>query len=428
LPDKERSPVISPTVRQARKACYDARVLRRHTDRQDQELRRLREEVEQKRRELAEVRKKATERAEKLGKARVRVEAAEKERDWLEGEVEALRSQLAEFGREAPAVAADPPVCFVLGYGKSGTTWIQNLLDSHPEVLCRGEGRFFGRDFLEAVEQEGLQMDGLATVQPTSLYAALAASEHLKTWVERSVWSREGDEEHHLMRLVRSAAGHFLAEALASSGERIVGDKTTIAGPGMLYEVAAIYPEAKVIHVLRDGRDVAVSMIHHMWNYAKDVGGFYDLGPEDLAKRDAYREGQLARAESLFSERRLRNIARQWRTEVEGARRGPALFGENWAEVRYEDLLKRPHEELARLLAFLGAAHDRETVRRCVEANAFERWSEGRKPGQEESSSFYRKGEAGDWRNAFTERDRDVFKEAAGKTLVELGYERDENW
>jgi hypothetical protein len=113
---------------------------------------------------------------------------------------------------------------------------------------------------------------------------------------------------------------------------------------------------------------------------------------------------------------------------VEGARRASAMFEENWAEVRYEDLLKNPHEELARLFAFLGVADDSETVGRCVDTNAFERWTEGRKPGQEESSSFYRKGEVGDWRNAFTERDKDVFKRAAGRTLVELGYERDADW
>lgn len=403
-------------------------MLRRRADRRDQELLRLRQEVEQKRRELTDIRKAATERIKKLGKVRARVETVEKERDGLKSEVEALRSQLAEVRREAPPVAAAPPVFFVLGHGKSGTTWVQDLLDSHPEVLCKGEGRFFGRDFLEVVEQDYLRMDGLADVQPSSLYAALATSEHLRTWVERSVWSRGGHEEHYLMRLLHAAVRLFMAEALDSSGERIVGDKTTIAGPGTLYEVAAVYPEAKVIHVLRDGRDVAVSMIHHMWNHAKDMGGFYDLGPEDLAKRDAYRKGRLAKTESLFSERRLRDIARSWGTEAGGAHRGTFLFGEKWAEIRYEDLLKRPHEELARLLDFLGAAHDGETVRRCIEANAFERRSKGRKPGQEDSSSFYRSGVAGDWRNAFTEHDKEIFKEATGKTLVELGYERDENW
>jgi len=38
------------------------------------------------------------------------------------------------------------PIFFVLGVGKSGTTWLQRMLDQHPEILCKGEGWFFGRD------------------------------------------------------------------------------------------------------------------------------------------------------------------------------------------------------------------------------------------------------------------------------------------
>ena len=34
------------------------------------------------------------------------------------------------------------PFFFVLGVPKSGTTWVQKALDSHPQLLCRGEGKF----------------------------------------------------------------------------------------------------------------------------------------------------------------------------------------------------------------------------------------------------------------------------------------------
>jgi hypothetical protein len=67
-------------------------------------------------------------------------------------------------------------------------------------------------------------------------------------------------------------------------------------------------------------------------------------------------------------------------------------------------------------------------VKRCVEATSFERLSLGRERGEEDPSSFFRKGVAGDWRNTFTEEDRRVFKREAGDSLIELGYEVDRSW
>src|SRR4051794_8577553 len=39
------------------------------------------------------------------------------------------------------------PVFFIVGRGRSGTTWLRSILNSHPEILCWGEGRFFERSF-----------------------------------------------------------------------------------------------------------------------------------------------------------------------------------------------------------------------------------------------------------------------------------------
>jgi hypothetical protein len=103
------------------------------------------------------------------------------------------------------------------------------------------------------------------------------------------------------------------------------------------------------------------------------------------------------------------------------------LLGANYAEVKYEDLLKNPKEELGRLLEFLGADASEEVVSECVSAASFERLSGGRKRGQE-ASSFYRKGIAGDWKRVFTERNKEDFKAGGGDLLVELGYEKDDEW
>ena len=109
------------------------------------------------------------------------------------------------------------------GGARPATSWLMRMLDAHPEVLCRGEGRFFGGDWL----REDLRgrdwsaqelKDEPTTVPPRSLYGAIRKSELLRLWVERSVWSRDGDTENHLAAIAREATDYFLEEKLAGSG------------------------------------------------------------------------------------------------------------------------------------------------------------------------------------------------------------------
>jgi hypothetical protein len=196
--------------------------------------------------------------------------------------------------------------------------------------------------------------------------------------------------------------------------------------------MSTIYPQAKVIHIIRDGRDIAVSLVHHRWNHARDEGGIYELDPEEASRREAYRgvsKGTTKTNVGLFTEKMLRSMANGWRAQLSRSREdGRALLGANYAEVKYEDLLERPEEESERLLGFLSADTREEVIRECVRAASFENWTDGRERGQEDPFSFFRKGVAGDWKTVFTERDKEIFKEVAGDLLIELGYEKDDDW
>jgi hypothetical protein len=330
-----------------------------------------------------------------------------------DGEIAALRRELARARGEAGAapepVPTGTPVFFVVGQQKSGTTWLMRTLDAHPEILCRGEGRFFGANW----RQEGVKRVDPKR-PPSSLYNAILGSEYLRLWVERSVWSRNDRADEHLANLTRMAVDYFLVGELTKTGKRMVGDKSPLLSPEMIEEISAVYPEAKVVHIIRDGRDAAVSAAYHSRNFGKRGRGA--RAPEDHSG-------------SVFAEGQLEKLAADWASRVgKTVEDGPALLGEGYAEVRYEDLLARPEEEVRRLLVFLGAEAGEEAVRRCVEAASFERLSNGRERGEEDPTSFFRKGVAGDWRNVFTEEDRHVFKTAAGELLILLGYEDDHDW
>jgi hypothetical protein len=186
-----------------------------------------------------------------------------------------------------------------------------------------------------------------------------------------------------------------------------------------------------VIHIIRDGRDQAVSFIHQQGNRAKR-GRTHRLSPEELARSEAYRRSrrELAqRGEGMFAEKTLRKAAQNWALRVgQAIEDGPALFGDCYTEVRYEDLLVRPNEEVERLLDFLGVDTDERLVEHCVSSASFEKLSRGRQRGQEDPSSFYRKGVAGDWKYLFDGHDRQIYKEEAGELLIRLGYEKNGGW
>lgn len=333
----------------------------------------------------------------------------------LNGSLKIFPSQLTPDGTVEPSQKTR---FFLVGEMRSGTSWLQKTLDTHPEVFCKGEGTFFGRD----QEKEEIPVyDGPSP----SLHNALAANESFQIWHSLlwNGWAR-GDAEKDLGEIVRMTIDYYLAKDSAATGKPIVGDKSPLH-TDYVDEIHRFYPEAKVIHIIRDGRDVAVSLMNHFWRMAKDNGGIFDLDSEELTKRDAYLadpKSFIESGNSIFTEERLRQMAVRWNRRVTKAPSdGTALFGASYYQLRYEDLLEEPEAHLKALLGLLGARTDDALVRFCVEQNRFEKLAK-RTKGDEDADSFFRKGVAGDWREIFTDRDREIYESVAGEALKSLGY------
>jgi hypothetical protein len=96
----------------------------------------------------------------------------------------------------------------------------------------------------------------------------------------------------------------------------------------------------------------------------------------------------------------------------------------HYLHLRYEDLLADTPGQARRLLEFIGADAGDEIVGRCVAASSFEAMSGGRRRGEEDVTSFVRKGEAGDWCRWLTDEQAARFDESAGEMLEMLGYPR----
>jgi len=296
---------------------------------------------------------------------------------------------------------------FIFGHARSGTTLLMRLVRLHPEVHCNYQAHFFTRP---------------------PLLKSLVDTPEAEEWLTRR--SNRWNQGHDLSPLVLRAAADFIMERdAAKEGKRIVGDKSpssTIHGQAVR-DLHAVYPDAKLIYIVRDGRDVLVSE-----RFRNLVEESKSLKAEDKRIVEELRNDQSPFTDgtrSLFTENVIRRVASGWvknlqETDEEGRR----LFGENYCRLRYEDLLARPFDEMQKLWKFLGVQAEPSLEKTIVEemsSNPDQEWQAKRNEG---IASFLPKGHAGNWERLFTARDRSLFKEVAGDMLVKWNYEKDLSW
>ena len=296
---------------------------------------------------------------------------------------------------------------FIFGHARSGTTLLMRLVHLHPEVHCNYQAHFFTR-------------------QP--LLKSLVDTPEAEEWLTRKSnrWNRGRD----LSPLILRAAADFIMERdAAKEGKRIVGDKSpssTIHGQAVR-DLKAVYPDAKLIYIVRDGRDVLISE-----RFRNLVEESRFLKAEDRRIIEELRKDQTQftnGTRSIFTESVIRRVAGGWvknlqETEGEGGR----LFGENYFSLRYEDLLARPFDEMQKLWSFLSVQADSSLEKTIVDemaSNPDEEWQSKR---NEDIASFLPKGQTGNWQRLFTAKDKQVFKEVAGEMLIKWKYEQDLNW
>ena len=203
-------------------------------------------------------------------------------------------------------VAWSPPL-FIVGCPRSGTTLVQTMLDSHPRLSVTYEA-----DFLVDVTL-GLRSSAASAEQ--ALTAAEAHSNfrtnNYDISAARTVCRELGiTDAAGAMRVL--AASEAVARGKARWGNKTPKALLHLAG------LAAVYPDAQFIHVIRDGRHAALSQLR-------------------------------------VSNRSLVQGALLWRTGLRTGRpAGSRLGPDRYLEVRLEELAAAPEEQLRRMCAFLG--------------------------------------------------------------------------
>lgn len=296
---------------------------------------------------------------------------------------------------------------FILGHARSGTTLLMRLIRLHPEVHCNYQAHFFTR---------------------RPLLKSLVDTPEAEEWLTRK--SNRWNQGRDLSSLVLRAAADIIMERdAAREGKRIVGDKSpssVIHGQAMR-DLHAVYPDARIVYIVRDGRDVIIS--ERFRNFVEESKF---LTPEDKRiianlRHDPapFEDGRR----SIFTETFIRRKAGDWADDLQETEdEARHLFGESFYGLRYEDLLERPFDEMKKVWAFLGVDADsalEKAITEEISSNPDEEWQSRR---NEDIASFLPKGQAGNWMRLFSEGDKTTFKQVAGEMLMRWNYEKDNNW
>jgi hypothetical protein len=292
------------------------------------------------------------------------------------------------------------PAPFVVGVSRSGTTLLRLMLDAHPDLTIPAETHFIPKvaNVVDRAIEEGA---------PTEVVRerALEAMTGHPRWgdfrlEEADVRSRI---ERHDPLTAGDAIRSFYEACAALEGKPRWGDKS----PPYTYKAPRIQralPEAHFIHIIRDGRDVALSLSEVSW------------GTDDVAE-----------------------AAKKWASEVRKARkRAKNLARGTYMEVHYEDLVTDPEPVLRRISDFAELPWDdamlnyteraQERMRGEMERTlkplgggtitAEERTRQHQLLFERPSAS-----RAGRWRTEMSPENRKAFESVAGGLLKKLGYE-----
>jgi hypothetical protein len=270
------------------------------------------------------------------------------------------------------------PAPFIVGVARSGTTLLRVMLDAHPELAIPPETHFIPRA-LRAYRKGGGTEGALAQI------------------VGHRRWPDFGLEESALRERARAAyTGADVIRAFfeiyaEGQGKPRWGDKSTNY-VRHVRRIARALPEARFIHLIRDGRAVALSQLS------------VHFGPDTVA-----------------------DAATKWRDEIAKARRQGAA-AETYVEVRYEDLVAHPEPVLRRVCEAAGLDWDpavleyRERAPDRISGRDHAVIEEHRKEHRSSVASPLSAERAERWREEMSPADRDAFESVAGDLLAELGY------
>jgi hypothetical protein len=220
----------------------------------------------------------------------------------------------------------------------------------------------------------------------------------LETWLRSKGFRRSGLEAEALSARILNeghAGGDFIRIVMDSVAQSQQAQRWAVYDPDNVLHVERVkhdIPNALFVHIIRDGRDIALSL--------KKMGGFTPL-PWDRGETDSLV------ATSLY-----------WEWMVHRGRAHGRKFPADYIEIHYEDLITNPRETLGKLGGFIDHDLDYDQIQRAGLGRLSQTNSSFREEGAKEKIN-----PLGRWKERLAQDDVAAIESAVGECLQENGYE-----
>lgn len=273
-------------------------------------------------------------------------------------------------------------IFFVGGAPRSGTTWLQQILDCHPDISCRGEGLFLNR---LAVPLEAMMAQWHEAI----------AEKNTKLFSHTGGYPLPVAEDAEF--LIGTAIMQAMRRQSADKPCLAVGEKTP-ENTFFFPRLKRLFPAAKFIAIVRDPRDVLTSAWHFF--HASKAGEFE------------------ADAKTAFVQNALPSLEDGTRALITFRAEHPS----DCLVVTYEELRRAPEPIVAQLFRLLGVSDSDEIVEDCLAQTSFATQTDGRLAGAAQNGSFLRKGVVGDWASTLTPAMNAMILEKLGWMFPHFGW------
>lgn len=296
---------------------------------------------------------------------------------------------------KTPSDASPPishPSLFVVGCPRSGTTLLQRMLDHHPRLAVSNDTHFIARCLEKCASQHMEEV-----IRDGNLPLSRELVEAVRTYHR---FPRFGLPNDIVMQSARESSTYreFVSELYARfcrmHGKSMSGEKTPDYSRHIRL-LHALFPEARFVHLIRDGRDVALSALD--WAHDKKGPGRMELWKKEPVGVCALWWAWLVAA---------------------GCEQGRRIPSSRYVEVKYESLVSAPRHTLAQISRFLGLRFDAAMLR------CFEGANRGRSGKSAKSAWLPPTAGLRDWRTQMPARDLELFEALAGDQLSRVGYPR----